>query len=82
MIELHLRYEKYNPISGTSHYHDFIILQLGYDSPWRLLRKRSWGFEPVIKPDGRFGSELLARVTLDYIENEKGFHKCSEHYAE
>ena len=44
-----------------------------------FTEKRALGFSQVIKPYGLFENENLARLVLDYIETEKGYHKDIEH---
>lgn len=78
MKEITLKYAKPNRNGITTDYHEFLIHNVTPDGSWHLLKKEPWGFSPVIKPNGLFENENLARLVLDYIETEKGFHKDAE----
>ena len=72
-----IRYEKKNPIYAD--YETFYITHDTHEgSNYKLLCERPWGLEPVIKPNGTFEDENLARLVLDYIESQKGFEKYDE----
>lgn len=79
MKEITLRYAKTNKNGITTYYHEFLIHNVTPEGTWHLLKKEPWGFSPVIKPNGMFENENLARMVLDYIETEKGFYKDTEH---
>ena len=75
---IEIRYEKKSPI--CSDYHRFYIRHdTDKNGNYQLLKQTSWGDEPVIKPNGTFDDENLARLVLDYIETQKGYEKCDEH---
>ena len=46
---------------------------------YRLLKETIGGNKtPVIKPNGTFEDENLARLVLDYIETQRGYTKDTE----
>lgn len=50
------------------------------DGNYRLLKETNGGNRtPVIKPNGTFEDENLARIVLNYIETQKGYTKDTEH---
>lgn len=72
---IEIMYEKKNPICAD--YEKFYIIHDTHDNGnYKLLREMSWGLETVIKPNGAFDDENLARLVLDYIETQKGYVKC------
>ena len=77
MKEIKIRYVKPGPI--TSDYEEFLIHNIDNNGSFHLLEYKSYGYSPVIKPNGTFQDENLARMVLDYIETEKGYKKDIEH---
>ena len=74
---IEIRYEKKSPICA-SYEKFFITRNISDEGNYKLIKETSWGTEPVIKPNGTFEDENLARLVLDYIETQKGFVKCDE----
>lgn len=75
---IEIRYERKNPICAD--YEKFFIeCNTDNDGNYKLIRQTAWGTEPVIKPNGTFDDENLARLVLDYIETQRGYEKCDEH---
>lgn len=76
---IEIRYVKKGVI--TSDYHRFYIEHdTSENGNYRLLKETSGGNRtPVIKPNGTFEDENLARMVLSYIETQKGFEKDVEH---
>ena len=75
---IEIRYEKKSPICAD--YEKFFTTHnTDDDGNYKLTKQTSWGFENVIKPNGTFDDENLARLVLDYIETQKGYEKCDEH---
>lgn len=58
--------------------HEFLIHNVGSGGSWHLLKKEPWGYSPVIKPNGTFCDEALARMVLAYIETVNGYEKTTE----
>ena len=77
MKEIKIRYVKPGPI--TSDYEEFLIHNIDNNGSFHLMKKKIYGYSPVIKPNGTFQDENLARMVLDYIETEKGYKKDIEH---
>lgn len=75
--QIEIRYRKDNPISAD--YENFLIHNVDGNGSFHLLKKESWGYSPVIKPNGTFEDENLARMVLAYIETNKGYTKDTEH---
>lgn len=75
--EIRIRYNK--PAPFIPDYEEFLIHNVDSDGSWHLLKKESWGYSPVIKPNGTFEDENLARMVLAYIETNKGYTKDTEH---
>ena len=75
---IEIRYEKKNPIC-TKKKKFFITQNTDDHGNYKLTKQTSWGTENVIKPNGTFDDENLARLVLDYIETQKGYEKCDEH---
>lgn len=79
MKEVTLRYAKPNKNGITTDYHEFLIHNVTPEGSWHLLKKEPWGYSPVIKLNGTFEDENLARMVLAYIETTKGYTKDTEH---
>lgn len=58
--------------------HEFLIHNVDSSGSWHLLKKEPYGYSPVIKPNGTFCNENLARMVLAYIETTNGYEKTSE----
>ena len=75
---IEIRYKK----SGTftTDYERFYIERNTTDEGnYHLLKETKGGNRtPVIKPNGTFEDENLARLVLDYIETQKGYTKDTE----
>ena len=80
MKHIELTYAKPNTNGITTDYEVFAIYNDKFGS-WHLVKKEPWGFSAVIKPNGTFQDEPLARMVLAYIETEKGFQKISDKTA-
>lgn len=75
--QIEIRYKKDNVIAAD--YEHFLIHNVDGNGSYHLLKKEPWGYSPVIKPNGTFEDENLARMVLAYIETNKGFRKDTEH---
>lgn len=74
--QIEIRYKKDNPIAADYEY--FLIHNVDGNGSFSLLKKEPWGYSPVIKPNGTFEDEDLARMVLAYIETKRGFVKDVE----
>ena len=75
---IEIRYKKSNIF--TTDYERFYIERNTSDGGnYHLFKEDKGGNRtPVIKPNGTFECENLARLVLDYIETERGYTKDTE----
>lgn len=76
---IEIRYKK-SKMFTTDYERFYIEKNTSEDGNYQLLKETIGGNRtPVIKPNGTFEDENLARLVIDYIETQKGYQKDTEH---
>ena len=75
---IEIRYAKSSTFT-TDYERFYIEKNTSENGNYRLLKETIGGNRtPVIKPNGTFEDENLARLVLDYIETQRGYTKDTE----